>query len=146
MERLFGAIPGVLKDLAADSGTSDALVFAAWKQCAGPLILERTEALEYFESRLVIGVSDATWRAHLEDLSPQMVARLNATLGNGTVKYIEFRIDSRASRKQGPVHSEVVRSTPAELPDRLKDAASLIADMELRNSFLAAAAAYLAKK
>ena len=146
MERLFDAIPDVLKGLAADRGTSDALVFAAWKQCAGKLITERTEPVEYFESRLVVAVADASWRAHLEDLSPQMIARMNATVGQGSVKFIEFRVDASVFREGK--NSSVEKSEPplAELSSRLTDAANAISDQRLRNSFLAAAAAYLAKK
>jgi hypothetical protein len=145
MERLFGAIPEVLKGLGADTAMSDALVLAAWKECAGPLIIERTAAVEYFESRLVIAVSDATWRAHLEDLSPQMVARLNARLGQGTVKFIEFRVDPSAFR--AAVRKAAKRPAPvaAEIPASLRKAADAISDSRLRDSFLAAAAAYLTK-
>jgi len=146
MERLFGAIPEVLKGLGADPGASDALVFAAWRQCAGPLIVDRTEPLEYFESRLVIAVSDATWRAHLEDLSPQIVARLNAALGRGSVKFIEFRIHPEAFRRTRAKRARGLKREPSEISDSLKEAAAQISDEKLRTSFLGAAAAYLTKK
>ena len=41
---------------------------------------------------LVISVADVTWKRHLEDLSPQMVAKINALLPAGTVRRIEFRV------------------------------------------------------
>ena len=146
MERLFGAIPEVLKGLGADSETADALVLAAWKECAGPLIVERTEVVEYRGSRLVVAVSDPTWRAHLEDLSPRMIARLNSTLGNGTVKFIEFRVDPSAFVNPAPTSIEPDDRTEPEAPGSLIDAAAAISDVDLRRSFLAAAAAYLEKK
>jgi hypothetical protein len=47
----------------------------------------------------VIGVTDETWRRHLEDLSPQMVAKISGLLTDGVVKRIDFRIDARAGKK-----------------------------------------------
>jgi hypothetical protein len=149
MEQLFSAIPSVLNDLGADSGANEAVVFAAWKRCAGELISGRSAPVEYFENRLVVAVQDATWARHLEDLSPQMVAKLNASLGHGSVKFIEFRIDPAGFEKARAEREEkrTVRSEPiAEAPASLREAANAIADEQLRESFLNAAAAYLAKK
>jgi hypothetical protein len=134
-----------LKGLGADSETSEALVFAAWKECAGPLIVERTEVVGYSESRLIIAVADATWRAHLVDLSPRIIARLNGTLGDGSVKFIDFRIDPSACGNKGSGHSTVTTKSQAEAPSSIVTAANCISDTELRDSFLAAAAVYLDK-
>jgi len=145
MERLFGSIPDILQALGHDGGAMEALVFAAWRQCAGDLISERTEPLEFFENRLVVAVSDATWRMHLEDLAPQMIAKLNMALEQGTVKFIEFRIDASAfkDREQKPDKGEDVEM---DVPSSLAQAAAAISDDDLRESFLKAAAVYLAKE
>ena len=96
MEQLFGAIPSVLSGLVTNDKSDEAVVFAAWKHCAGDLLKTRTAAVEFFENRLVVAVADETWARHLEDLSPQMLYKLNASLGKGTVKFIEFRINEKA--------------------------------------------------
>ena len=96
MEQLFGAIPAVLGGLGANEGINEAVVFAAWQRCAGELLNERTTPIELFENRLVVAVADETWQRHLEDLSPQMLYKLNSSLSNGTVKFIEFRINEKA--------------------------------------------------
>jgi hypothetical protein len=142
MERLFGAIPDILKAMGHDGGAAEAMVFAAWKQCAGDLITERTEPLEFFENRLVVAVRDATWRLHLEDLAPQMLAKLNSSLEQGTVKFIEFRIDPSAFAKRD-AEARTEKNVPQEVPDSLKNAAEAIADDDLRERFLSAAAVYL---
>jgi len=142
MERLFGAIPDILKALGHDGGAAEAMVFAAWKQCAGDLITERTEPLEFFENRLIVAVRDATWRVHLEDLAPQMLAKLNGSLEQGTVKFIEFRVDASAFAGGEPPTRDP-ESAPYEIPDSLKNAAAAIADDDLRERFLSAAAVYL---
>ena len=67
MEQLFGAIPSALNGLGPNANVDEAVVFAAWARCAGDLLRVRTAPLEFFENRLVIAVSDQTWRRHLEE-------------------------------------------------------------------------------
>lgn len=98
MEQLFGAIAEVLKGLEPNPAADEAIAFAAWRRCAGAQISERTAALEFNKNRLIIGVADETWKRHLEDLSPQMLVKLNDWLGRGTVKFIEFRVAPLAPR------------------------------------------------
>ncbi len=148
MEQLFGAIPAALSGLGSNEDITQAVVFAAWQRCAGELLGERTGPIEFFENRLVLAVADETWQRHLEDLSPQMLAKLNGLLDQGTVKYIEFRINKKmvsAGRRSG---------TPAIVPENhslktspsLLAAAEAIADEDLRKQFLSAANSYLAKQ
>ncbi|MFN0277655.1 MAG: DUF721 domain-containing protein [Pyrinomonadaceae bacterium] len=92
MEQLFSAIPAVLKELAPNVKTDEAVAFAAWRHCAGELLSSRTTPLKFFENRLVVAVEDRTWQRHMEQLSPQMLVKLNDALGQGTVTFIEFRI------------------------------------------------------
>lgn len=142
MEQIFSAIPAILAQLGPDSGARESIVFAAWNRTAGDMLNKRTRALEYFEERLVVAVEDETWRRHLEELSPQMLLRLNRSLGDGTVRFIEFRVDARA--KQRDDVGNVARA-PASVPGPgLVNAAKAISDPDLRDRFLSAAAAYLA--
>lgn len=147
MERVFGTIPAVLSGLGVNDNAAEAVVFVAWRQTAGDLLSERTSPVEFFENRLVIAVEDRTWQRHLEDLAPQMIAKLNGTLGQDTVKFIEFRIapDSLAeARTKRARHAKSSKARDPIAPS-LVNAANNIADPSLRESFLAAAAAYLDK-
>ena len=147
MEQLFGAIPGVLGKLGANESIDEAVAFAAWQLCAGELLRERTAALEFFERRLVVAVEDDTWQRHLEDLSPQMLAKINGTLGQGTVKYIEFRINKKAvNARRKNKKDALTNETAVDIAPSLTTAAEAIADEGLRDQFLRAAAAYLARQ
>lgn len=148
MERVFGTIPAVLSRLGVNDNATEAVVFVAWRQTAGEMLSERTSAVEYFENRLVIAVEDRTWQRHLEDLAPQMLARLNGTLGQGTVKFIEFRIapSALADAKSRRPRNVKVAATRAPISPSLIDVANEIGDVSLRESFLNAAAAYLDRK
>jgi predicted nucleic acid-binding Zn ribbon protein len=92
MEQLFSAIPAILKSLAPNPEADKAIVFAAWKRCSGELLSARTTPVDFSDNRLFIAVADKTWQRNLQDLSPQMLAKLNDHLGQGMVKFIEFQI------------------------------------------------------
>ena len=147
MERVFGTIPAFLSGLGVNENAAEAVIFVAWRQTAGEMLSERTSPLEYFENRLVIAVEDLTWQRHLEDLAPQMIAKLNGLLGQGTVKFVEFRIATAAlaDAKSKRARNVTVAQTRAPISPSLIDAANGIADESLRESFLSAAAAYLDK-
>ena len=140
MEQLFAALPHLLKELGANHAVEEQMVFAAWRRVAGKMLSERTKPLEYFENRLIVAVEDQNWQRNLESLAGQMVAKLNAATEQGTVKYIEFRIDKKAIERQQKPKSEI---TSNDVSDSLRDAAEQIENETLRKSFLEAAAAYL---
>ncbi len=94
MEQLFSTIPAVLKNLDSNAQADQAVAFTVWKRCAGELLSTRTTPVEFSANRLVIAVADKTWQRNLEDLSPQMLVKLNDYLGQGTVRFIEFRVMS----------------------------------------------------
>lgn len=92
MEQLFTAIPSIVKGLEPNEDVTAAVVFAAWEQVAGEQIASRTRAFAFNNKRLIVAVEDETWRHNLEALAAQMLAKLNNSLGDGTVTLIEFRV------------------------------------------------------
>jgi hypothetical protein len=138
MEHVFRALPSVLKGLGPDRRSDEAMVLAAWGRCAGEMLRKRTQPLEFFENRLVVAVADETWRRHLEDLSPQMLYKLNEVLGQGTIRFIEFRVNARAvnggSKKAARSNMKKTIVDPS-----LEAAAEAISDTGLRERFLDAA-------
>jgi hypothetical protein len=145
MEQLFGAIPAALKGLGTNAELDEAVVFAAWKRCAGVMLSERTVPVEFFENRLVIAVEDQLWKRHLEELAPQMVAAINSYLTKGAVKFIEYRVTrGRFKADRGPESSTPNRS--ADAPTSVIHAANNISDPKLRARFLETAAEYLARQ
>jgi hypothetical protein len=148
MEQLFGAIPAVLSGLGANEGVKEAVVFAAWQRSAGELLRERTAPIEFYENRLVVAVTDETWQRHLEDLSPRMLVTLNSSLGQGTVNYIEFRIQKKLVSDHRNSNKKTLspEDRPMKISTSLKAAAEAIADESLRVQFLRAADTYLARQ
>ena len=145
MEQLFGSFPKVLDRLELDPAARSAVVFAAWRRICGQLINERTATVDFADQRLKVAVEDKTWQRHLEDMSPQMVAKLNSVLGDGSVRFIEFIVDGSAVVSRVSLGSEDAPAS-AELDPDLRAAANAIADEHLRESFLKTAAVYLARQ
>ncbi len=148
MEQLFGAIPQVLGELAPNASVSSAVVFAAWNRCAGQMLKARTSPMNFTANRLVVAVQDKTWRLHLEDLSSTMLVKLNGVLGQGTVKFVEFRVDKKAvdAVRAASLERNNAHEVSVEAPPSLIKAANAIADENLREHFLSSAAVYLKRQ
>lgn len=148
MQELFQTFRGVLDGFDGPDEIRAAFVFAAWRKIAGEQLRQRTEPLGFRQKRLTLAVENAIWKRHLEDLSGDMLYRLNAALGQGVVNFIEFCVHEKAvlaapDRKTVKAPDEAVA---AKLSPALKNAALRIGDPELRKTFLDAAGAYLARK
>lgn len=145
MEQIFGAMSNVLNELGPNAQTREAMVFAAWRRCAGAALSERTFPIEFFGNRLIVAVEDDIWRRHLEDLSPLMISRLNGSLSEGRILFIEFRVEPRRFASLERIHesSDVDLSL---LQHSLATAAESIGDPKLRANFLDTAARYLARQ
>ena len=142
MEQLFRAVSDVLNGLGPNGATDEALAFVAWGRCAGEVLRKRTRPIEFFENRLIVAVEDKTWRRHLEELSPQMLVKLNALLGDGTIRFIEFRVDAPAVKRTLKTKAEPMENTD-KIEPALATAADAISDDGLRQRFLDAAASCL---
>ena len=153
MQEMFRAIPGLLEQLEANETAREALACALWRRVAGDLLAEHTVPIALTRSRLVVAVSGIAWRRQLEDLSGQMVFKLNAALGSRAVEFIEFIVDAEAVDKAG-LNSVRRTTAAAELKERgkleistdLARAADAIEDDNLRSMFLEAAASCLARR
>jgi predicted nucleic acid-binding Zn ribbon protein len=147
MKALFKTFPALLKEFGETVEVREALVFAAWRQIAGELLAGHTVPVSSEAQRLVIAVSDRTWKRHLEDLSGQMLFKLNSALGSQTVTFLEFRIDAAAIDKlRRPQKKRAVRSKADRLEPQLIESANVISDAELRNNFLLAAESCLERQ
>jgi hypothetical protein len=148
MQELFLAFPALMSRFEDNDHVLSAFVFAAWRKTAGGQLRQRTEPVEFRQKRLTLAVENEIWQRHLRDLTGDMLFRLNAILGQGVVTFIELRVDegavlNAADRKPLRETKDEIRTT---VPPSLKKAALQIADKNLREAFLTAAGAYLARQ
>jgi len=95
MEQLFPSLAKVIAGLEPDHRGRRAIIFAAWRRAAGEAIAAKAEPIDLANDRLVIEVKDDTWLSHLQALAPQMLAKINKLVGEGTVKRIDFKLGAR---------------------------------------------------
>ena len=152
MEDLFQALPGLLRAAGESEEVLEAASFAAWRRVAGEALRGCAVPFRLYRKTLVVSVPDTTWRRQLEQVSPQLVFRLNSLLGQAVVTYVEFRVDPQTVRQErarlGRTQYERLNAEEAAL-DRaheLDDAAHAIHDEDLRRRFLLAAGSCMNRK
>ena len=149
MEDLFQSLPKLLRAAGESEEVLEAASFAAWRRVAGEALRGCAVPFRLYNRRLIVSVPDTTWRKQLEQVSPQLVFRLNSLLGQAVVTYVEFRVDPQTVREE----RARLRDTPYEQHTReeaaldraveLGDAVEAIRDDELRRRFLLAAGSCL---
>jgi hypothetical protein len=152
MQDILGAFPAILKQIDASGQAVEPVVFAAWKRCVDGVLREHVMPLRLEKNRLIVAVSNETWRRNVADLGPALAAKVNAAAGLPLVEYIEFHVDAAAVREhraQSQQTDEIDldrRAVAAQIRTGLHAAAESIADEQLREQFLAAAASSLARR
>ncbi len=64
-------------------------VFARWTELVGEQIATHTTPESFADGKLVVRTSSTAWATQLKLLAPDVIRRLNADLGDGTVTVIE---------------------------------------------------------
>ncbi len=145
MEDLFQALPKLLRAAGESEEVHEAASFAAWRRVAGEALRGCAVPFRLFRKTLVVSVPDSTWKRQLEQVSPQLVFRLNSLLGQAVVTYVEFRVDpqtvreERARLRDSPYERLTGEEAALGRAVELEDAADAIRDDELRRRFLLAA-------
>jgi len=151
MEQLINSLPALLRAAGNAAEVTEAATLAVWNRVVGEGLALQTLALGVEKARLTVAVADSVWQRQLESLSGQLLFRLNALLGPGTIRFIEFRIDPavlqrRRSLKKPDQKLVGDRHTVTAIPIELISAAATIHDPDLRRAFLSAAAANVSRR
>ena len=152
MEDLFQALPKLLRAAGESEEVLEAASFAAWRRVAGEALRGCAVPFRLYRKTLVVSVPDATWKRQLEQVSPQLVFRLNSLLGQAVVTYVEFRVDpqtvreERARLRDSPYERLTQEDAALRRSAELDDAAAAIHDEDLRRRFLLAAGSCMNRK
>ncbi|MGC2238246.1 MAG: DUF721 domain-containing protein [Pyrinomonadaceae bacterium] len=153
MEDLIRALPALLKEFDENEAVREAVVFAVWRKVAGESLRGHAVPLRLFQKHLIIAVTSATWKKHLESLSGQMIFKLNSSLQQAAVTFIEFRVDEQTVLQERAKHpksnisdAEYEEIALDEVTPKLRHSADAIKDDNLRYQFLLAAGSCLARK
>ena len=153
MNELFRALPALLKELNDNEDVREAVIFAAWRKIAGDGLREKAVPFRLYQKHLIVAVESTMWKRHLESLSGQMIFKINSSLGQALVTFIEFRVDEeiinaeRGKTRKNLIDDDTMREAALEqVTPKLRVAADAIKDDNLRYQFLLAAGSALAQK
>jgi hypothetical protein len=151
MQDILGSLPAILKELDPSGEAVEPVVFAAWKRCIDGTLAANVVPLRLEKNRLIAAVPNETWRRNVADLGPALAAKVNAAVGSTLVKFIEFQVNAAAvrehrQRSNQDDQQELERTVVVDqFVESLRPAAESIADGQLREQFLHAAASSLAR-
>ncbi|HEX8638303.1 MAG TPA: DciA family protein [Pyrinomonadaceae bacterium] len=153
MQELFRALPALLKEFDDNDDVREAVVFAAWRKIAGETLRERAVPVRLYKKHLIIAVMSETWKKHLQQLSGQMIFKINSVLGAAIVTFIEFRVDEKTVTDERAQNAKTIVSEAKfqenaldQVTAKMRRSADAIKDDHLRYQFLLAAGSCLARK
>ncbi len=144
MEELIQILPHALRMVGYEESACERVLQAAWARLVGESVAAHTSPVRLHERRLIILTTDRTWKAQLEKLSPEILARINRLFGAELVEAIEYRVKRKEKESSSCEPKADGPSEPQVVPDErmlreLGPLAEKIVDPELREAFLRAA-------
>lgn len=147
MQTLFQAIPVILRKAGDDPQVREQLAIAVWRKVAGDGVVRLSAPIELQGKTLRIAVSDLTWKAQLEKIAPEYVARIARLIGSPIVTRLEFAVDPSAVQISRPAEESTFDfQHTGEIVEEIRSAADSIRDERLREIFLQAAARSIERK
>jgi predicted nucleic acid-binding Zn ribbon protein len=80
----------------------DQRIFTDWVKIVGPEVAQHAQVDGFEDAVVHVRATSTAWATQLKMLAPRIVAKLNETLGDGTVMRIEVRGPQAPSWKSGP--------------------------------------------
>jgi len=77
-------------------------VMARWPSIVGPEMAEHCKPESYQDTELTVRTDSTAWATQLKMLAPDLVRRLNAELGDGTVTRVNVQGPHAPSWRKGP--------------------------------------------
>ena len=99
-ERLGQAIGGLLDQQGWQQRAAIGSVFGRWAEIVGPDLAAHTRPDTFADGELAVTADSTAWATQVRLLAPQLVRRLAAELGDGTVRRVKVR-GPEAPRRRG---------------------------------------------
>jgi predicted nucleic acid-binding Zn ribbon protein len=90
-QRLVNAIDGLLDQQGWQQRAAMGSVFGRWAEIVGRDLAAHTRPDSFTDGELAVTADSTAWATQLRLLAPALVRRLNAELGDGTVRRVKVR-------------------------------------------------------
>jgi predicted nucleic acid-binding Zn ribbon protein len=98
---LGAAIDGLVTETGWELAVATGSVFGRWAQIVGPDLAAHTAPERLADGELVVTADSTAWATQLRLLAADLVRRLNAELGDGTVRRVSVRGPGAAGGRPG---------------------------------------------
>ncbi|MDN5570110.1 MAG: DciA family protein [Propionibacteriaceae bacterium] len=78
------------------------LLLGRWAELVGPAVAEHSTPEAFKAGVVVVRTSSTNWASQLRLMAPQLVARMNASLGDGTIRMVKVLGPEAPSWTHGP--------------------------------------------
>jgi len=98
---LNAAISGLINEAGWELAVATASVFGRWAQIVGPDLAAHTSPEGLADGELIVTADSTAWATQLRLLAGELVRRLNAELGDGSVRRVQVRGPGTGSKRPG---------------------------------------------
>jgi predicted nucleic acid-binding Zn ribbon protein len=98
---LGAAIDGLVSDTGWELAVATGSVFGRWAQIVGPDLAAHTSPDGLVDGELTVVADSTAWATQLRLLAAELVRKLNAELGDGSVRRVNVRGPGAQSRRPG---------------------------------------------
>jgi len=101
-QKLTNTLGRLMRDQGWEVDVAVHSVMARWPSIVGPEMAEHCKPESYQDTELTVRTDSTAWATQLKMLAPDLVRRLNAELGDGTVTRVNVQGPHAPSWRKGP--------------------------------------------
>jgi predicted nucleic acid-binding Zn ribbon protein len=134
LDRLSYTLGSMLKARGLGSRLSEYRVFGQWEKAVGPVIARHAQPQTVRGKKLTLVVDSPAWMQQLSLLKPEIVKKVNSTLGKEMIKDITLRLGEVESRERPPEEPLVSNVLNQEEREKIDDYVRVISDPDIREA------------
>jgi len=134
LDRLSHTLGSMLKARGLGGRLSEYRVFGQWEKAVGPAIARHAQPQALRGKKLTLIVDSPAWMQQLSLLKPEIVEKVNRTLGKETIKDITLRLGEVESRDRPAEEPPVRKVLDSEEREKIEDYTRAIGDADTREA------------
>lgn len=134
LDRLSYTLGSMLKARGLGSRLSEYRIFGQWEKAVGLAIARHAQPQAVRGKKLTLIVDSPAWMQQLSLLKPEIIEKVNSTLGKKTINDIALRIGEVESRAEPPEEPPVRNFLSEAEREKIKDHVRGISDPDIREA------------
>lgn len=134
LDRLSYTLGSMLKARGLRGRLSEYRVFGLWEKAVGPVIARHAQPQAVRGKKLTLVVDSPAWMQQLSLLKPEIMEKVNSTLGKKTINDITLRLGEVESQAAPPEEPPVRSVLNQEEREKIEDYVRGISDPDTREA------------